>query len=114
MAGGAALLRYQPHYNQRGTQAPTHRPGDRTEVLGGVAGVAREGAAVPSAWLQRAAEMPKQSSLDGSTRQKSFRLVSVRFVMSVPSPCTPASSPLTKPVFVLGFCFFFLLFLLIS
>lgn len=64
---GAGLLGYQPHYDQRGTQAPTHRPGDRTKVLGRAEGGAGQGAAVSSAWLRRAAEMPKQSSLDGST-----------------------------------------------
>lgn len=109
-ARGCSSVGYQPHHNQPLSAQPL--PWDRTEVLGRWRGWPGRGCGA-SAWLWRAAEMPKQSSLAGSTRQTWFRLVSVRSV-SVPSPCHRLLSPLKAPVPGLLFWFVFLLFLLIS
>jgi len=89
-------------------ERPPIAPGTGPRSWGGLGGVG-EGAVVPSA--RRAAETPKQSPLDGSTPQKSFRLVSVRVAVSVPSPRTP--SPLPSPnlcSFGAWFCFLFFFF----
>lgn len=95
-----------PSHGQGGDKGP----GGHEQELG-----RGKGAAAPSAQDRKAAEMPKQSSLDGSTRQESFRLVFVRLVVSVP-PAHPLLSGHPDPsqnlcsLFYFFVCFGFVLF----